>query len=66
MKQDLELKCVGGKYNDGCGNSFTFTIGEQEFYEDLKRDGKIQELSNPKYCPDCRAKRKAKKEANNH
>jgi CxxC-x17-CxxC domain-containing protein len=35
-----------------CGNSFTFTEGEQEFYSS-------RGYSEPQRCPDCRAAKKA-------
>lgn len=36
-----------------CGNEFTFTAGEQEFYHQKGLD------NEPKRCKDCRDKRKA-------
>ena len=36
-----------------CGNEFTFTAGEQEFYQKKGFD------NDPVRCPDCRKKRKA-------
>lgn len=66
MKTDKDLVCIGGKYNDGCRQGFVFTVGEQEFLEGLYRDGKVSEMSQPKYCPDCRARRKEKKSRNTH
>jgi CxxC-x17-CxxC domain-containing protein len=35
-----------------CGNSFTFTEGEQDFYS-------TKGYSDPQRCPDCRAAKKA-------
>jgi hypothetical protein len=35
-----------------CGNEFTFTVGEQEFYAEKGFD------NEPKRCPDCRRARK--------
>ncbi|HMA37419.1 MAG TPA: zinc-ribbon domain containing protein [Chloroflexia bacterium] len=35
-----------------CGNSFTFTAGEQEFYNS-------RGYTEPQRCPDCRAAKKA-------
>lgn len=45
-KQDLVLTCKE------CGNEFTITVSEQEFYES-------KELALPKRCHDCRKARKA-------
>ena len=33
-----------------CGSSFTFSIGEQEFYRD-------RQLMEPRRCPQCRRRR---------
>ena len=41
-----------------CGTSFTFTVGEQEWF--LSKG-----FSEPKYCKDCRAERKKQKEEQN-
>lgn len=49
--QDIELVCL-------CGKPFTWTKGEQEFINDLLSKGKVQEVSQPKRCKDCRAKKK--------
>jgi len=38
-----------------CGNEFTWSEAEQEFYSDRK-------LVEPKRCPECRTKRKSDKE----
>ena len=43
---DKELIC------QDCHQNFTFTEGEQSFYE-------MHEFSEPKRCPDCRKKKKA-------
>lgn len=44
---DQQLTCVD------CGNQFTWTASEQQFYSD-------KGFTNPpKRCPDCRAKKKA-------
>ena len=40
-----------------CGNDFTFTEGEQEFYAS-------KDLSAPQRCKDCRASKKADRMAN--
>lgn len=45
-KQDLVLTCKE------CGNEFTITVSEQEFYES-------KGLALPKRCHDCRKARKA-------
>ncbi len=45
--QDKELHCVD------CGNNFTFTAGEQEFYASRGL------MNEPKRCPQCRQVRKA-------
>lgn len=45
--QDRTLTC------QDCGNTFTFTASEQEFYN------KKGFTNEPKRCPDCRAKKKA-------
>ena len=39
-----------------CGQQFTFTASEQEFYQS-------KGFSNPSRCPDCRAARKAARES---
>ena len=44
---DRELQCAD------CGATFTFTIGEQEFYATKGF------TNDPKRCPDCRAARKS-------
>jgi CxxC-x17-CxxC domain-containing protein len=47
MNQDRELTCRD------CGNTFTFTVGEQEFYAS-------KGLENaPRRCPDCRRANKS-------
>ncbi len=43
----------------GCGKSFLFTVGEQEFYA---RKGFT---SDPSRCPHCRAARKANRDGDN-
>ncbi|MCI8575456.1 MAG: cytochrome C551 [Bacilli bacterium] len=42
-----------------CGIEFTFTVGEQEWFQE-------RNLVEPKYCSDCRKKRKERREAQNH
>ncbi|MCM1370287.1 MAG: zinc-ribbon domain-containing protein [Clostridium sp.] len=41
-----------------CGNEFTFTVGEQEFYKE-------KGFNDPQRCKECRDKRKAQKNENN-
>ncbi len=41
-----------------CGNNFTFTAGEQDFFNQ-------KGFSDPVRCPDCRKKRKAEKDDRN-
>ena len=48
-KQDRTLTCRD------CGNTFTFSIGEQNFYEE-------KGLAAPVRCRDCRNKRKREKQ----
>ena len=43
--EDLNLECTD------CTNMFTFTVGEQEFYES-------KGFESPKRCMDCRKQRK--------
>lgn len=45
--QDKQLTCID------CGNPFTFTASEQQFYADKGF------TNEPKRCPDCRKKKKA-------
>ncbi len=45
--QDQQITCRD------CGNSFTWTVSEQEFYKSKGFD------NPPVRCPDCRAKRKS-------
>ena len=50
--QDKTLQCAD------CGQQFTFTAGEQEFYES-------RGLQNePKRCPECRRTRKTQRQGN--
>ena len=49
MSGDTTLTCRD------CGQSFTFTAGEQDFYAS-------RGFSEPSRCPDCRAQRKAERE----
>lgn len=48
-KKDLTIKCRN------CGKEFTYTIGEQKFYED-------KGFAAPVRCKECRAARKANQE----
>lgn len=45
MLYDKEIQCA-------CGETFFFTQGEQEYYAE-------KGFSEPKRCPECRAKKKA-------
>ena len=47
--QDIELKCRD------CGETFTFTAGEQEFYQQKGF------TNQPTRCPECRKARKAQR-----
>jgi len=49
MYKDKTIACID------CGNDFTFTAGEQEFYVEKGFD------NEPRRCKDCRAKRKNNK-----
>jgi CxxC-x17-CxxC domain-containing protein len=49
MAADTTLTCRD------CGQAFTFTSGEQDFYAS-------RGFSEPSRCPDCRAQRKAERE----
>jgi CxxC-x17-CxxC domain-containing protein len=49
MSVDTTLTCRD------CGQTFTFTSGEQEFYAS-------RGFSEPSRCPDCRAQRKANRD----
>lgn len=52
--QDIELTCQ----EKNCGKTFLFTAGEQDFMNGLMEDGKIQSVTAPKRCEDCRAKKR--------
>jgi hypothetical protein len=43
--EDVQIKCVG------CGQEFTFTVREQQFYED-------KGFQVPRRCPACRIQRR--------
>lgn len=49
--KDIELKC-------SCGKEFIWSIGEQEFINNLLESGKISSIESPKRCLSCRNKRK--------
>ncbi len=51
-KQDKTLKCVD------CGEEFTFTVREQQFYEEKGF------TNEPKRCKECRDKKKQEKRNN--
>jgi hypothetical protein len=57
--QDIELKCI-------CGKDFIWELGEQKFMHQLLDAGKIPSVQTPKRCPECRAKKKAEREAKNN
>ncbi len=50
MFQDKQLSCKE------CGDQFTFTVGEQEFYKEKAFQ------NEPARCPACRRNRKAKQD----
>lgn len=50
--QDKTLQC------SDCGQEFTFTAGEQEFYSSRGL------LNEPRRCPECRQTRKAERRGN--
>jgi len=50
--QDKSLQC------SDCGQEFTFTAGEQEFYSSRGL------LNEPRRCPECRQSRKAERRGN--
>jgi CxxC-x17-CxxC domain-containing protein len=50
MSADTTLTCRD------CGQAFTFTSGEQDFYAS-------RGFSEPSRCPDCRAQRKAQRDS---
>jgi len=53
--EDKSLDCIN------CQAPFWWTVGEQKFLQRLVDSGKINELTPPKRCPDCRAARKINK-----
>lgn len=60
MKKDIEIIC------SDCKSHFTFTVGEQNFMENLYRNGQIKGLVNPKRCVPCRNKRKGRLDKDTH
>ena len=48
--KDIEITCVG------CGKTFVFTIGEQEFFAEMKFE------NAPRRCKPCRIKEKARRD----
>jgi CxxC-x17-CxxC domain-containing protein len=53
MSADVTLTCRD------CGQTFTFTSGEQDFYAS-------RGFSEPSRCPDCRAARKSQREGGSY
>lgn len=53
-KKDIEIVCKD------CGETFTFTVSEQEFYEEKGFD------NQPVRCKVCRDKRKAERNNRNY
>ena len=53
MSADLTLACRD------CGQAFTYTSGEQEFYAS-------RGFSEPSRCPDCRAARKSQRDGGSY
>ena len=53
MSADTTLNCRD------CGQAFTFTSGEQDFYAS-------RGFSEPSRCPDCRAARKAQRDGGSY
>lgn len=47
-EEDKELNCID------CGTRFTFTAGEQKYYEERR-------FTEPKRCPECRRAKKERK-----
>lgn len=50
--EDKTLVCVD------CGKEFTFTVGEQEFYQSHSL------VNEPKRCPECRVARRRERQGN--
>lgn len=51
--KDKEIECS----TKNCG-VFVWTAGEQDFMNRLLQDGKVDSVTPPKRCPQCRAQRK--------
>lgn len=63
--QDEALVCQ----ENNCGKEFIWTSGEKKFMDGLLEDGKIKEITPPKRCESCRAKKRerfARLEQKNH
>lgn len=56
-KEDISLGCKD------CHCTFVWTKGEQQFFEDLLKKGKIKSVVAPKRCGPCRIKYKAYKDS---
>ena len=50
--QDIEKICVQ------CKRQFVWSAGEQHFINRLHEEGKIQSVTEPKRCPDCRKQKR--------
>lgn len=50
--QDIEKTCVQ------CKRQFVWTTGEQHFINRLHEEDKIQSVTEPKRCPDCRKQKR--------
>ena len=62
-KVDISFICVNPK----CGADDVWEVGEQKFMLKLKAEGKIEgDIKMPRYCRDCRAERREKKERDNN
>ena len=51
---DIDIVCF-------CGKTFTWERGERMFLEDLFAKGKIDAVTKPKRCKECRLKKKHQK-----
>lgn len=52
--EDIEVTCCD------CGETFTWTAGEQKFLNELYKKGRLPEVTKPKRCKECRLKKKQK------
>ncbi len=50
--KNIEKTCVQ------CKRDFVWTAGEQHFINRLHEEGKIQSVTKPKRCPDCRKQKR--------